>query len=125
MLKLDIGPVFWCERRRASQDRWFYAARAALVGGLFAALAAVCWAASKNFDLTQSSSIGLTRDWCYRIVVLAQISMLLLVAPASTAGAFSTEIARGHVFLMLVTGLTPAEIVCGTLCARLLSVLSG
>ena len=125
MLKFDVGPVFWCEWRRASQDRWFYAARAALVGGLLAALAAVSWAASKSLDLTQSSSIGLARDWCYRIVVLTQISMLLLVAPASTAGAFSTEIARGHVLLMLVTGLSPAEIVCGTLCARLLPVLWG
>ena len=51
--------------------------------------------------------------------------MVLLVAPISTAGAFSTEMARGHIFLMLVTGMTPAEIVCGTLCARLLPALSG
>jgi ABC-type transport system involved in multi-copper enzyme maturation permease subunit len=75
--------------------------------------------------VTNVGSIGLARDWCYRIIVLTQISMLLLVAPASTAGAFSTEIARGHVLLMLVTGMTPAEIVCGTLAARLLPVLFG
>jgi hypothetical protein len=94
-----------------------------VVGGLVAGLAAVCWAASIRVDLTQSSTIDMARDWCFRIIVLSQLSMLLLVAPASTAGAFSTEIARGHVFLMLVTGMTPAEIVCGTLFARLLPVL--
>jgi hypothetical protein len=125
MLKFDIGPVFWCEWRRASRERWFYAGRTALVGALLAGLAAVSWAAPNRLELTHSGSIALARDWCYRIIVLTQISMLLLVAPAATAGAFSTEIARGHVFLMLVTGLTPREIVCGTLCARLLPVLSG
>jgi hypothetical protein len=120
----DVGPVFWCEWRRASRERWFYAGRCFVVGGLLAGLAAVCWSASYRLDLRQSSTISMAREWCFKIIVLTQLSMLLLVAPASTAGAFSTEIARGHVFLMLVTGLTPAEIVCGTLFARLLPVLS-
>jgi hypothetical protein len=125
IFKFDIGPVFWCEWRRASRERWLYAGRSALVGGLFAGLAALCWSVSFRLDLTQASTIGVARDWCYRIIVLTQLSLLLLVGPASTAGAFSTENARGHVFLMLVTGMTSAEIVCGTLCARLLPVLSG
>ena len=120
----DVGPVFWCEWRRASRGRWFYAGRCFVVGGLLAGLAAVCWSVSYRFDLTEASTINTAREWCFKIVVLTQLSMLLLVAPASTAGAFSTEIARGHIFLMLVTGMTPIEIVCGTLFARLLSVLS-
>ena len=124
MRQFDVGPVFWCEWRRASRERWFYAGRCFVAGGLVAGLAAVCWSASYRFDLTQSNTISMAREWCFKIIVLTQLSMLLLVAPASTAGAFSTEIARGHVFLMLVTGMTPAEIVCGTLFARLLPVLS-
>ena len=123
MPQFDVGPVFWCEWRRALRERRFYAGRCFVAGGLVAVLAAVCWSASYRLDLTQSNTISMAREWCFRIIVLTQLSMLLLVAPASTSGAFSTEIARGHVFLMLVTGLAPAEIVCGTLLARFLPLL--
>jgi ABC-type transport system involved in multi-copper enzyme maturation permease subunit len=98
--------------------------RAALVGALLAGLAAVWWAAAGRVDLTQTRAIARAGEWYFTIVVLAQLSMVLLCAPASTAGAFSSEMARGHVSLMLITGLTAAEIVLGTLCARLMSVLA-
>ena len=89
-----------------------------------AGLGAECWAAVYRMDLTQASAIDNARVWFFVVIILTQLSMALLIAPISTAGAFSTEMARGHVFLILATGLTPAEIVFGTLSARMLAVLS-
>ena len=124
MRTFDLGPVFWSEWRRVSRDRWFYILRSILVMSLLAALAGVFGATLYGVELVQTSAIAEARVWCFVIIVLTQLSMVLLVAPASSAGAFSTEMARGHVFLMLVTGLTTAQIVFGTLAARMLAVLS-
>ena len=52
--KFHLGPVFWCEWRRVSRDRWFYVVRSILVAGLVAGLAAVCWGAVYRLDLTQA-----------------------------------------------------------------------
>ena len=123
MPRIELGPVFACEWRRMARERWSYAMRSVLVAALLAGLAAVCWAVLYRSELSQASALGGARDWCFALVVLTQLSMLLLVAPASIAGGFGTEIARGHVLLMMGAGLTSMEIVCGTLCARLLSVL--
>jgi ABC-type transport system involved in multi-copper enzyme maturation permease subunit len=124
MRTFDLAPVFWSEWRRVSRDRWSYILRSILVTSLLAALAAVFGATVYRVELVQASTIADARVWCFVIVVLTQLSMVLLVAPVSSAGAFSTEMARGHVFLMMVTGLTGAEIVFGTLAARILAVLS-
>ena len=121
--RFEPGPVFWCEWRRAARDRWSYAIRSILVGGLLAALSAVCWATVYRMELFQARAIEDARVWCFVIIVMTQLSMVLLVAPVATAGAFSTEMARGHVLLTLVTGITPAEIIFGTLAARVLAVL--
>ncbi len=124
MRTFDVGPVFWSEWRRASRDRWHYILRSLLVTSLLAALSAVFGATLYRVELVQAGAVADARVWCFVIVVLTQLSMVLLVAPVSSAGAFSTEMARGHVFLMMVTGLSAAEIVFGTLAARSLVVLS-
>src|SRR5205814_8192917 len=58
------------------------------------------------------------------IVAVGQVSMVLFAAPAATAGAFCSRMVRGHLGLMMISGVSPAEIVVGTLCARLLTVLA-
>ncbi len=61
----------------------------------------------------------------FAVIVLGQIAMVLLAAPAATAGTFCLEQARGHVRLMLITEVTSLDIVLGVLAARLLPVLGG
>ena len=63
--------------------------------------------------------------WRGGIVVTTQPAMVLLAAPAATAGTFGTEKARGHVCQMLITEVSSLEIVFGTLAARLMPVLGG
>jgi ABC-2 family transporter protein len=123
MVRLDLAPVFFCECRRLSRQGWLYGARSIVVAGLFAGLAAVWWQSASRMDLSQVSQIAQAGEWYFEVIVATQLSMVLLAVPAMAAGAFSTEMARGHVSLMLVTGLTPAEILLGTLCARLVPVL--
>jgi ABC-type transport system involved in multi-copper enzyme maturation permease subunit len=112
------------EWRRVSRQPWFYAVRSGLVAGLLAGLAAVWWAVVSRMDVTQASATARAGESYFAVIVLAQLSMVLLAAPASTAGAFSTDMSRGHVLVMLATGLSAAEIIVGTLCARLMTVLA-
>jgi hypothetical protein len=64
-------------------------------------------------------------QWFFLVLALGQIAMVLLAAPASTAGTFCMESSRGQVRLMLVTEVTALDIVLGVLAARLLPVLAG
>jgi ABC-type transport system involved in multi-copper enzyme maturation permease subunit len=109
--------------RRVSRQWSFYVARSVLVGGLLVGLGAMWWREVSRLDVSQPRGMARAGEWYFGVIVLAQLSMVLLAAPAATAGAFGGEMARGHVCLMLVTGLTPLEIVLGTLAARLLPVL--
>ncbi len=123
MVRLDIGPVFWTELRRMSRHRWLYALRTILVGGMLLVLGAVTEVGVRRLDPGQASEMAKIGEWFFVAITLLQLSMVLLAAPAATAGAFCTEMARGHVGLMLVSGINSAQIVFGTLGARLLHLL--
>ncbi len=123
MVRLDIGPVFWTELRRTSRHRWLYALRSILVGGMLLVLGAVTEVGVRRLDLGQASEMAKVGEWFFVAITLLQLSMVLLAAPAATAGAFCTEMARGHTCLMLVSGINSAQIVFGTLGARLLHLL--
>jgi ABC-type transport system involved in multi-copper enzyme maturation permease subunit len=56
-------------------------------------------------------------------VVVTQLALVLLVAPAATAGAICLDRARGTLAHMLLTDLSDAEIVLGKLAGRMLPVL--
>jgi ABC-type transport system involved in multi-copper enzyme maturation permease subunit len=56
-------------------------------------------------------------------VTAAQLAMVLLVAPAATAGAICLDRARGTLAHMLMTDLSSLEIVLGKLAARMVPVL--
>jgi ABC-type transport system involved in multi-copper enzyme maturation permease subunit len=53
-----------------------------------------------------------------------QLSMVLLVAPAATAGALCQDRARGVLAQMATTDLSDSEIVLGKLCSRLAPILA-
>ena len=121
--RMDLGPVFWCEWRRVSRQRWFYALRSLLVGGLLVGLGGVMTIGVSRLDLNQVRDLARVGEWFFEVIVLVQLSIVLLAAPAATAGVFCTEMARGHVGLMLVSGMSATEIVVGTLAARVLPLL--
>ena len=57
-------------------------------------------------------------------MVGTQLALVILAAPAATAGAICLDRARGTLSHMLMTDLSAAEIVLGKLGSRLLPVLS-
>ena len=59
----------------------------------------------------------------YRNVVVIELTLVLLAAPAATAGAVCLDKARGTLDHMLATDLSNAEIVLGKLGVRLIPVL--
>jgi ABC-type transport system involved in multi-copper enzyme maturation permease subunit len=118
-----LGPVFWCEWRRVSRQGWFYALRSLLVFALWLGFCVVGLIGSRYLDLAQVGEQARLGEWMFVVIVVGQLSIVLLAGPASAAGAFCTELARGHVRLMLVSGMSGIEIVFGTLCARLLPLL--
>jgi hypothetical protein len=122
---LGVGPVFLWEWRRVSRQWWFYAMRSALVGGLLAGLGAVWWALATSTEPSAPRLMVRVGQGFFTVIALGQIAMVLLAAPASTAGTFCMESARGQVRLMLVTEVTSLDIALGVLAARLLPVLAG
>ncbi len=122
---LRVGPVFWWEWRRVSRQWWYYAMRSALVGGLLAGLAAVWWVMSTSPEPDAPRLMARIGQAFFAVIGLGQLAMVLLAAPASTAGAFCMESAREQVRLMLMTEVTALDIALGVLAARLLPVLAG
>jgi ABC-type transport system involved in multi-copper enzyme maturation permease subunit len=56
-------------------------------------------------------------------IVFTQLTLVLVAAPAATAGGIGHERARGNLAQLLITDLSDAEIVLGKLAARLVPVL--
>jgi ABC-type transport system involved in multi-copper enzyme maturation permease subunit len=123
MGRLDLGPVFLSELRRISRHWWSYALRSLLVLAVLLALGGVTEIGVRRLDLAQVSEVAKVGEWFFETIAAVQLSLILLAAPAATAGAFCTEMARGHVLLMLVSGITSTQIVFGTLGARLLHLM--
>jgi hypothetical protein len=125
MSRLGVGPVFVWEWRRVSRQWWFYAMRSALVGALLAGLGAVWWVLASRPVPDVPRVMAQAGEEFFIVIVLGQLAMVLLSAPAATAGTFGMQKARGHVCLMLITGVTSLDIVLGVLAARLLPVVGG
>jgi ABC-type transport system involved in multi-copper enzyme maturation permease subunit len=122
------GPVFVYESIAGARRWQFYAMRSISVLAMLASLALV-WAtigADTSKALAEGSIKDLARvgeSFFYALTVV-QVSLVLLAAPAATAGAVCLDRARGTLAHMMVTDLTDAEIVLGKLAARLAPVLA-
>ena len=116
------GPVFIYECL-ANSRRWqTYALRAAGVAGLLCAMATI--ASSQATTTGQSWRDYAELGQAYFIAMIGvELALVLLAAPAATAGAICLDRARGTLAHMLMTDLSDPEIVLGKLAARLLPVL--
>jgi ABC-type transport system involved in multi-copper enzyme maturation permease subunit len=118
------GPVFALELRGAARRWQTYATRAGFVAALFAAFCAVWQAEVGHRQYVSVFQMARAGEQFYYALVGTQLALLLVVAPAATAGAVSQDRSRGGLLDLLVTDLSDAEIVLGKLCARLLPVLT-
>jgi ABC-type transport system involved in multi-copper enzyme maturation permease subunit len=74
-----------------------------------------------NYSIRALAWLG---EGFYFAIACVQLVLVLLVAPAATAGAICVDRARGMLTHMLVTDLSDSEIVLGKLAARLLPVFA-
>ena len=117
-----LGPVFEFESLIAARRWQIYALRSIYVGLLLAGLT-LTWGPTDQTikSLAEAAAIG---RLLLRTVITVQLAMVLLAAPAATAGAICVDKARGTLLHAFVTDLTDREIVMGKLGARLAPVLA-
>jgi ABC-type transport system involved in multi-copper enzyme maturation permease subunit len=121
--RLSLGPVFAYEWVRSSRRWQAYALRSSFVLFLLMALAYVWWntpAYPPRSNIRLMAELG---EWFFQAVIGTQLTLVLLAAPAATAGSICLDRARGTMTHMLVTDLADFEIVLGKLAARLVPVV--
>ncbi|AMV39622.1 ABC transporter permease [Planctomyces sp. SH-PL62] len=121
--KWGPGPVFAYEWLRASRRWQLYASRsgfiAVLMFGLF--LTWSSWASrTDGYAISELASFG---HALYAVIANFELTLVLLAAPAATAGAVCLDKARGTLLHVMATDLTDAEIVLGKLGSGLLPVV--
>src|SRR5262249_41576831 len=121
--RLGLGPIFVYEWIRSSRRWQVYALRSAFLVFLLMALVYV-WMNSSTYSA--KSNIRLMAklgEWFFQAVIGTQLTLVLLAAPAATAGAICLDKARGTLTHMLITDLADFEIVLGKLAARLIPIV--
>ncbi|MGP0065654.1 MAG: ABC transporter permease [Isosphaeraceae bacterium] len=117
------GPVFIYECLTNSRRWQSYALRSIGVAALLIAMSLI---AEENVGMLKSSSwrafAQLGQSFFIGLIGV-ELAIVVLVAPAATAGAICLDRARGTLAHMLMTDLSDPEIVLGKLAARLMPVL--
>ena len=114
------GPVFLCEAIAASR-RWLgYALRATLVLAMLVAMW-VAWLGTRGSFQEDPAAVprfmAELGQQIYNGIAGVQLALVLLAAPAATAGSVCVDRARGWLAHMFVTSLSDTEIVLGKLAA--------
>jgi ABC-type transport system involved in multi-copper enzyme maturation permease subunit len=119
---LSPGPVFAYEWLTASRRWQGYALRSLFVLLLLAAVV-VAWAErGRRLDANTLRALAKIGEVFFVAVIGTQLTLVLMAAPAATAGAICLDRARGTLAHLLVTDLSDGEIVLGKLAARLVPV---
>ena len=118
LARLGPGPVFVYEWLTTTRRWQLYGVRAGFVGLLLAGMV-MAWrtdasvtAAGTYVSLQTLANYG---RQLFLTTVAIELTLVLLVAPAATAGAVCLDKARGTLDHMLATDLSNAEIVLGKL----------
>jgi ABC-type transport system involved in multi-copper enzyme maturation permease subunit len=122
-MRLGLGPVFAYEWLTTARRWQVYAARSLFVAALLAGLIVVWWGFVAGQTLATTRALAAVGQAVYAAVVGTQLALVMMAAPAATAGAICLDKARGTLTHLLVTDLSDAEIVLGKLAARLVPVL--
>ncbi len=124
--RLGPGPVFAYEWLTATRRWQLYAVRAGFVCAILAGMVFVVQIDDPAIGAGQADSLQALATYGRRLfltIASIELTLVLLVAPAATAGAICLDKARGTLDHMLVTDLSNAEIVLGKLGVRLAPVL--
>jgi ABC-type transport system involved in multi-copper enzyme maturation permease subunit len=123
-MRLDIGPVFASERLTASRRWQYYALRAFGVTALLVVMGMVAYSEGTFFGGRRpvSAYTSLGRSYFHAIITV-ELALIMLAAPATTAGAICLDRSRGTLEHLMTTDLSAREIVIGKLLARLLPVM--
>ncbi len=127
-MRCGPGPVFVYETIAATRRWQIYALRAGFVLMLLVGLTLIGASLNARMGLTNGGQVRLKAlaelgSYFYYTIATVQIALILVAAPAATAGSVCLDRARGSLTHMLVTDLSDAEIVVGKLTANLLPVL--
>ncbi|AMV39621.1 ABC transporter permease subunit [Planctomyces sp. SH-PL62] len=123
-LRLGLGPVFVYEWLRTSRRWQLYASRAGFVAVLLCGLG-ILWASQPRrvddgLSIREVAAFGRS---LYETIANTELTLVLLAAPAATAGAVCLDKSRGSLLQVMATDLTDAEIVLGKLGSGLLPVV--
>jgi ABC-type transport system involved in multi-copper enzyme maturation permease subunit len=124
-MRWGLGPVFGYEWLMTSRRWQMYAGRALFVGFLLSAMVIVWWADEERNHIGQTVQQRMARmgvEFFYALIG-TQLALVILAAPAATAGSVCLDKSRGTLTHLLVTDLSNTEIILGKLAARLISVL--
>src|SRR5262249_52275632 len=102
-----VGPVFTYEWLMASRRWQLYALRAVVIALLGVGLTIVWWKKAAGQPLTISRLAATGESFFYALVGI-QLALVLLAAPAYTAGAVCLDRARGTLLHLLATDLSDA-----------------
>lgn len=122
-MRWGLGPVFAYEWLIASRRWQPYALRSLFVAILLAGLAVGWYAEVRDQPLSTIQAQAQAGQKFTQTLVIIQLALVLLAAPAATAGAICVDKARGTLAHVLTTDLSDAEIVLGKLAVRLVPVL--
>lgn len=118
-----LGPVFAYEWITASRRPQGYALRSLFVLMLLASLVLVWFGRNEVRNATTFKALADVGEHFFLAAIGTQIALVLLAAPAATAGAICLDRARGTLAHLMMTDLSDGEIVLGKLAARLVPVL--
>ena len=117
------GPVFTYECL-ANSRRWqIYALRSFGVAALLVAMSLIAMSATSSTQNTWNDYASLGEGY-FIAMIGVELALVMLAAPAATAGTICVDRARGTLAHMLMTDLRDPEIVLGKMAARLLPVFS-
>jgi ABC-type transport system involved in multi-copper enzyme maturation permease subunit len=123
---LGPGPVFAYEWLTTTRRWQLYAQRAGFVGAILIGMMFVWHHSNRLVRPGQTVSIQRLATYgenLYEAIVSIELSLVILAAPAATAGAVCLDKTRGTLDHMLATDLSNAEIVLGKIGVRLVPVL--
>jgi ABC-type transport system involved in multi-copper enzyme maturation permease subunit len=124
-VRVGPGPVFVYEWLTTTRRWQLYALRSGFVAVILLGMIVV-WRANPFTSSPQSTitfqMMAAYGETLYKTIVVIELTLVLLAAPAATAGAICLDKARGTLDHMLATDLSNAEIVLGKLGVRLIPV---
>ena len=123
-----IGPVFAYESLLTARRWQIYVVRSLFVAVILSGMTIV-WITKDQHNgrvvvpLTPYQQFAKLGEWFFYAMAGIQVTLVMLAAPAATAGSICMDRARGTLLHVMVTDLSDVEIVLGKLGARLAPIV--